>query len=135
MIIGVTGSRTWTDREKIAEAFDQTVIDYGNPAYPNVLIVGNAGGADVLGKMEAYSRGWHIAFMVANWDFYGRKAGFVRDQAMVYLGGSASCWLAFINPCNQEGCPDIGMHDSHGAAITVRAAKKAGIEVKEYRDG
>ena len=135
MIIGVTGSRSWISREKITEAFDEAVSDYGDPAYPNVVILGSAGGADGLCKLETLHRGWHPAQMAANWGFYGKSAGFLRDNAMVYLGMNASCWLAFVNPCIKEDCDQEKPHDSHGTAITMKAARKAGITVREYRDG
>src|SRR6478736_2480682 len=101
MIIGVTGSRTWNNREVITEAFDEAWHDFGDPAYPSVVICGSAGGADGLCKLEALSRGWHPAQMVANWGHYGKAAGYVRDTAMVYLGMNAGCWLAFINECRK----------------------------------
>ncbi len=134
MIIGVTGSRTWVSRERISEAFDDAITDFGDPAYPNVIIVGSAGGADGLCKIEAIHRGWHPAQMMALWGYYGKPAGYVRDTAMVYLGMNASCWLAFINECRDKDCTRKKPHDSHGATITMKAARKAGIEVREYRN-
>jgi len=133
MIIGVTGSRTWNNWEMITEAFDKAFHDFGDPAYPNVVIVGSAGGADGMCKAEAIRRGWHPAQMMPLWGHYGKAAGYMRDTAMVYVGMHADCWLAFIDECAKEDCIRKTPHDSHGTAITVKAARKAGIEVREHR--
>lgn len=136
VIIGVTGSRTWKSREMISDAFDEAFHDFGELGYPNIVIEGGAGGADGLCKIEAIRRGWHPAQMPALWGYYGkREAGHVRNDAMIYLGMHASCWLAFINSCVQVECLHRKPHDTHGTAQCVKAARKAGIDVREYRNG
>jgi hypothetical protein len=136
MIIGVTGSRNWRSREIISQAFDEAITDFGDPAYPNIVITGGAAGADTICFMEAVFRGWHPATIPANWGFYGRKmAGHIRNDAMIYLGRSADAWLGFINPCIRKDCPIPEPHDSHGTAQCLGSARKAGISVKEYRNG
>jgi hypothetical protein len=120
----------------ISDAFDEAFHDFGELGYPNIVIEGGAGGADGLCKIEAIRRGWHPAQMPALWGYYGkREAGQVRTDAMIYLGMHASCWLAFINSCVQVECLHRKPHDTHGTAQCVKAARKAGIDVREYRNG
>lgn len=134
MIIGVTGSRDWTSREIIRGAFDEAtrIITPG----PIVIIEGGAKGGDTLCRIEANSRGWHVATVRAIWGFYGsREAGHIRNDAMLHLGAEANYWLAFINPCIKKDCPVPRPHDSHGSRQCASAARLAGIDVREYRNG
>jgi YspA, cpYpsA-related SLOG family len=136
VIIGVTGSRDWRSREIISRAFDEAFTDFGDPAYPDIIIEGGAGGADAICRIEANSRGWHVATVRAIWGFYGpQKAGHIRNDAMIYLGMNADAWLGFINPCIRKDCPLPKPHDSHGTSQCLGSARKAGISVREYRDG
>lgn len=136
MIIGVTGSRDWTDRKKISDAFDDAVAARPDDHGPMIVIEGGAPGADTLCRAEANSRGWHAATVKALWGYYGNGAGHIRNDVMIYLGKDADVWLAFINPCIKEDCPERGKpHDSHGTAGCAERAEAAGITVRRYRNG
>ena len=136
MILGVTGSRTWRSREIIARAFDEAAADFHDPAYPDIVIEGGAQGGDAICRIEANSRGWHVATVRALWGFYpGHTAGHVRNDAMTYLGMHADAWLAFISPCAKKDCLLPQPHDSHGTANCTTSARAAGISVREYRNG
>jgi hypothetical protein len=135
MILGVTASRTWKDRQVISGAFDEAERLFLRPWNKKSVIVINGGawGGDELCRIEADSRGWHTAVIKPLWGFYGKPAGHVRDAAMVSLGkGAASRWLAFINQCFLLECEDRKPHGTHGAAKTAERAEEAGIEVKRY---
>ena len=131
MILGVTGSRDWSSREVIAAAFDEAAADFYDPAYPVVVIEGGAHGADAICRIEATSRGWHVATVKVIWGL-GNSAGHIRNDAMVYLGMNADAWLAFVKPCNKKDCLIPEPHDSHGTAGCIKAANTAGIEVRRY---
>jgi hypothetical protein len=135
MIIGVTGSRTWRSREIISRAFDETAADFPDDDSPMIVIEGGAAGADAICRIEATSRGWHVATVRAIWGFYGSPAGHIRNDAMTYLGMNAGRWLGFVNPCTREDCPVPEPHDSHGAAQCLGSARARGIGVREYHDG
>ena len=46
------------------------------------IIHGNARGADTVGKLYGERRGYDIKAFPANWDGYGRSAGYIRNAEM-----------------------------------------------------
>lgn len=72
------GSRDWSDRERIRR--DLESLPEGS-----VVIEGGARGADRIAAEEAAALGLHVATVRALWDFYGRSAGYRRNEAMARL--------------------------------------------------
>lgn len=129
MRILVTGSRDWDDRAAIAEALghvlDQTGVIVTVDGLDDWVLVSGAcpTGADRLAEELWESRGYTtygatIERHPAEWEKYGRRAGFLRNKAMVDLG--ANVCLAFIK------------NASRGASMTARLAEEAGIRVLRY---
>jgi hypothetical protein len=118
----ITGSRTWHDRAAIAQAISHylhSVGTSGGGAWPLPIIVhGGARCAYQLADAVARNWGWTPEPHPADWDRYGRTAGFRRNAAMVALG--ADVCLAFI------------LDSSHGASHTARQAEAAGIPTRRY---
>jgi len=113
MRVLITGSRSWTDYETIKTAFEEL----GNG---HTLVSGNCPqGADFLCEKAAEELGWEIELYPADWNQHGKKAGFIRNSEMVERG--ADVCLGFVH------------NNSKGASMTVRLAKKAGIETFEYQ--
>ena len=94
MKILVTGARTFRNRLVVARAFDDVSRFAAVHGGPVVVIHGGAPGADLLCEVEAHSRGWHTALIRALWPHYGKPAGHIRNDVMVYLGAHAGCRLA-----------------------------------------
>ena len=46
------------------------------------IICGEAKGADTLGKQLAVSKGWTVHSYPANWERYGKAAGYRRNEEM-----------------------------------------------------
>lgn len=72
------GSRDWSDRERICR--DLESLPEGS-----VVIEGGARGADRIAREEAEVLGLHVATVRALWDFYGKSAGYRRNEAMARL--------------------------------------------------
>lgn len=75
MQIIVTGSRDWTDAEAVWSALDRCA--------PTLVVHGGARGADEIAEHWGVSRGVHTAVFPARWHAHDRKAGSLRNRAMV----------------------------------------------------
>lgn len=110
----ITGSRTWLDVTAIRAALRS---EWGDGTA--VLVTGAARmGADYLAELFWSRWGGQVERHPADWDRYGRAAGFRRNAAMVALG--ADVCLAFI----RDG--------SRGATHTAELAQAAGIPTRRY---
>lgn len=78
----VCGGRDFLDREYLSVTLNALVSKYGEP---KLLIQGGARGADTLAEEWALERGTHVAEVRANWQCYGKRAGYLRNAAMLYL--------------------------------------------------
>lgn len=110
----VTGSRDYNDRSKVERA-----LAVFRPFAP-VLVHGRAPGLDALAASIWTGWGGEVHAVPAQWERYGNRAGSVRNQQMVDLGGYVAC-VAF--PLDQS----IGTWDC------MRRADKAGILVLEVK--
>src|SRR6266540_5681183 len=82
----VCGSRDWTDRKSINKVFKELPID-------TIIIHGAARGVDTLAHEYADAYGFKIDKYPANWELYGKRAGFIRNLEM--LDQSPDLVLAF----------------------------------------
>lgn len=109
----ITGSRSWDNIEYIRSAFIAVSDEYGD----DITLVSGAcpTGADRLGEMVAAELNWNIELYPADWNTYGKRAGFVRNSQMI------------------DTDPDIVVgfvrNGSKGASMTVNLGKKKGLPV------
>jgi hypothetical protein len=106
------GDRNWTDRKKIASEIKKLSHD-------DLVIEGDANGADKLAGRLALYYGIPLAVFPAPWEYHGRAAGPIRNGWMLKYG-SPDKVIAFH--------PDIA--NSKGTLDMVKRAKKAGIPVE-----
>jgi hypothetical protein len=114
----VTGSRDWTDSEKIHAEMAWVTLGY----IQNITLVHGAcpTGADDIADKHAARLGWDVERHPAQWSRYGKRAGFVRNAEMVDAG--ANVCLAFIR------------NRSKGASMCAELAEKAGIPTYRFTE-
>ena len=116
MRILITGSRDWTDATVIYNALSSISIKEGEQV---TVIHGGARGADYLAGQFAHHLGYNVEVHEADWDTYGKRAGYIRNKKMVDLG--ADLCLAFIK------------NNSKGATHCSNAAMNADIPTRVFR--
>jgi hypothetical protein len=113
----VTGSRDWQDEETIRKALFQQWHAWDKPS-DSVLVVGGANGADAIAARLWQRAGFAVETHQAEWGNLGKRAGMVRNAAMISSGVDAA--LAF-----QSG-------ETPGTRQCSEAAKKAGIPISIF---
>ena len=81
-----------------------------------IVVEGGARGADRIVREEAQARELHVATVWANWDQFGRSAGYRRNEAMTRLGAD----LLYAYPL-----------DGPGTRHMIRLAEESSIQVRE----
>ncbi len=75
----VAGTRTFNDYELLKKKLDHLLKNHA----PHVAIVsGEAHGADMLAKRYAQERGYTYYGFPADWNAYGKGAGYIRNRQM-----------------------------------------------------
>lgn len=116
MRIIVCGGRDYADGKRIREVLGE--YDRRDP-WRVVVVHGGCRGADTLAALAALDLGFQAEEWAADWRRRGRRAGPLRNQAMVDRG--ADLVVAFPGGA--------------GTADLVRRARAAGIEVREEWGG
>jgi predicted Fe-Mo cluster-binding NifX family protein len=111
------GSRVWTNLPKIIQAFEDLLKE--GPI--ERILQGGAMGADYFCSLEAARRNIRVFEYPAEWEKYGRGAGYIRNEEM--LKENPDVVLAF----------QVG--NSKGTQHTIDLAKKKGIRVIVYKEG
>lgn len=109
----ITGSRTWTDRALIHQHL--AMISH----HDLVIVHGHCpSGADRIADEIARFLSLPVERHPADWETYGRRAGYMRNAAMVAAG--ADLCLAYI------------LDNSRGASMCADLAEAAGIATRRF---
>ena len=113
MRILVCGGRDFSDEKALRYAMNSVAAG----AEDVVIIHGGARGADSLAGAIAEKVGVPVEVFPADWEKYGKRAGFLRNTQMLV-----------------EGKPDvvIAAPGGKGTAMMVDIARKAGVRVVEF---
>ena len=107
----IAGSRDFDDKDFMYEKLDYLFQD----RKPTAIISGTARGADRMGEDYARSRGIQVLRFPADWDRHGKRAGYVRNAAMLEAAdGLVAFW---------DG-------ESKGTEHMIRIARGKGIQVR-----
>lgn len=115
MFIIVCGGRGYSDKDHVYKVLDGLAADMWKLGERLIGVIhGAATGADALGAQWARDRGLAPVAVPANWDFYGRKAGPIRNR-----------WMAALNPIRVIVFPG-----GDGTADMVEAAREMELFVE-----
>lgn len=84
----VAGSRSFSDYEMLKEKLDELIRGRKNTE----IVSGTAKGADLLGEKYARERGFEIKRFPADWDKFGKKAGYLRNEQMAKYANACVCF-------------------------------------------
>lgn len=88
----IAGSRLYTDYKGLKEVCD-TLLDNVSKTCKIVIISGTARGADSLGELYAKQKGYEVMRFPANWDKYGKSAGYKRNVEMSEVANGCIVFL------------------------------------------
>lgn len=86
----VAGSRDFNDYELLKRKMIHFLSRY--KPHEVEIVSGGAKGADALGERFAKEKGCHLKIMKANWDLFGKSAGYIRNEEMAIYADACVCF-------------------------------------------
>lgn len=110
----IFGSRDFNNYELLKEKCD-VYLQNKKETHHIIIVSGHARGADTLGEQYAKEKDYELETYPADWDKYGKKAGFIRNEQMGDIANAA-----------------IGFWDgkSHGTKHMIDYCKNKGLDVR-----
>lgn len=112
----VVGSRSFSQYEVMKKYLNKVLANQEKV----VIVSGGAKGADELAEKYAEEKGYPLIVMRADWEKYGKSAGFIRNEEM----------HEFIAKHEKRGCVAFWDGKSKGTAHSFELGKKYGNPVK-----
>ena len=130
----IAGGREFNDYELLEQSVNNIIFDLecrntvtgiGNESRINEkhlieFISGTARGADQLGEKYVNESIWSVKRFPANWDLYGKSAGYIRNEQMAKYAMSDNSYGVLIAFWDGK---------SRGTKHMIDLAKKYGLEV------
>lgn len=116
----IAGSRSFQDYDLLCQHADKMLARVRQD-HKIIVVSGGAHGADELGELYAVNRGYEIKAFSADWDRYGKSAGYIRNEEMAR---NADALIAFWDG------------QSHGTKHMIDLAEKykLKVSVKQYNE-
>jgi hypothetical protein len=111
MKVIIAGCRTFEDYDFLADKLNFIFSNH----FPDIVVCGMAKGADSLGERWAKEMGVQVDYFPANWEKYGKSAGYRRNAEMA---DNATHLVAFWDG------------QSKGTKHMIDLAKKKGLAVR-----
>jgi len=88
----IAGGRDFDNYSLLKEKVDQVIAQWKNPNDKIEIVSGGARGADTLGQQYAEERKYKLKLFPADWDKYGKSAGYKRNKKMAKYAGICICF-------------------------------------------
>lgn len=123
----IAGSREFSNygllEEVVNSVLRNTVWEKGYKNSDIEIVCGKARGADTLGEWYAKSCGMKVIYFPANWNLYGARAGFIRNEEMAQYASEKRGFGALIALWDGK---------SRGTKNMIDLAKKYNLAVFVY---
>ena len=114
----VAGSRDFTDKERLYKILDNRLASIKDDVE---IISGHCRGADMLGEQYAKDHNIPVVLFPADWNAYGKRAGYIRNKQMAeYASEENGVLIAF----------PIG--EARGTKMMIRIAHNYDLETEVY---
>lgn len=111
----IAGGRDFNDYELLERSMDKLLV---NITEDIAVVCGMARGADTLGEVYAKSRWYEVHYFPADWNQFGKSAGYRRNEQMAQ---NADALAAFWNG------------ESRGTKHMIDLAKRYNLKVRIIR--
>lgn len=109
----VAGGRDFNNYDLLENKLNFYLSNKNNQGYDITIISGRANGADSLGEKYAINKGYNIEYYPADWDKYGKSAGYKRnvqmanaaDACVVFWDGKSKGSEHMINIAKAKNLP------------------------------
>ncbi|GAA4879349.1 hypothetical protein GCM10023310_69380 [Paenibacillus vulneris] len=108
----VAGSRSFNDYELLKEKLDALLMNKTDI----IIVSGAARGADKLGERYAHEKGYSVSSHPADWDQYGKSAGYIRNEEMAK---ESDALVAFWDGISRGTKHMIDLANKHGLMVRV----------------
>lgn len=115
----VAGSRAFDDYDLLCSKLDELLSKQKDV----VIVSGGAKGADSLAERYAAERGYPRIIFPAEWDKYGKRAGYFRNRQM----------YEFISKADKCGCVLFWDGKSRGTSHSIDLAAEFKVPCKMIR--
>lgn len=123
----ICGSREFTDYNLLKEKCDLFLSNRIEKGENIVIISGGARGADSLAERYAKEKGFELKVVPAQWDKYGKRAGYLRNNRMAEIGNAC---IAFLDSTECRGTKMM-VNIAREKHLLVREVKKEDDVSKE----
>jgi len=84
----VAGGRDFNDYDLLESKLDKLLTNKTDVE----IVCGKARGADSLGELYARNKGYGVAEFPADWNKYGKSAGYIRNKEMAEYADACVCF-------------------------------------------
>lgn len=119
----IAGSRNFNDYKKLENTMLEIIENgvFSTIDYDSIKIIsGTARGADRLGEKFAKDHGYEVYRFPANWDLYGKKAGYLRNEEMAKFAmrdGNYGVLVAFWDGTSKGTKHMINLANKHNLEV------------------
>ena len=97
----IAGSRGFSNYKLLKEQCNKYLRDKRQNS--NIVVIsGNARGADTLGEKYAKEEGFDLEIYPAQWDKYGKSAGFRRNEQMGNIADALNIPVSYLFEKEEE---------------------------------